>query len=96
MTCFYCLSLKKGDRSSYTRQMPRVPSKKTASEGNSLSLSAFPPTTTSLDPVSVLFFLDEGLSVIRGVGDEVTLGDDDADGVGFDGVKVRFRLRVKV
>jgi hypothetical protein len=90
----------------------RVPARKNPIGEASLALSAFPPTTTSLDLVSTSpsSFVDSAEA--EGDGEEVPLGDVDADGVGVgvdrvdsedvgvgvgvDGVKVRFRLRVKL
>ena len=89
----------------------RIPTAKNPIGEAPLSLSAVPLTTTSLDLVSTSSSSSLDSVEAEGDGEEVTLGEDDADGVDADGVdadgvdadgvvvsgvKVRFRLRLKL
>jgi hypothetical protein len=66
----------------------RTTAKKNPIWEGSVSLSAFPSTTASLDLISTSASTSVDSAEARGDGEEVPLGDDDADGVGVDGVGV--------
>jgi hypothetical protein len=64
----------------------RIPTAKNPIGEPPLSLSAVPLTTTSLDLVSTSPSSSLDSVEAEGDGEEVTLGEDDADGVDADGV----------
>jgi hypothetical protein len=64
----------------------RIPTAKNPIGEPPLSLSAVPSTTTSLDLVSTSLSSSLDSVEAEGDGEEVTLGEDDADGVDADGV----------